>query len=48
VANAELDAQGHAAYNFDLTWVLPTLPRISEVDHVHAGSIAATLEPGGT
>jgi fructokinase len=48
VANAELDAEGHATYNFDLTWVLPTLPHISEVDHVHTGSIAATLEPGGT
>ena len=48
MANAELDAEGHATYNFDLTWVLPTLPQISEVDHVHTGSIAATLEPGGT
>ena len=48
VANAEIDAEGHATYNFDLTWVLPTLPHISEVDHVHTGSIAATLEPGGT
>ena len=45
---AELDAEGHATYNFDLTRVLPTLPHISEVDHVHTGSIAATLEPGGT
>ena len=48
VANAEIDAEGHATYNFDLTWVLPTLPHISEVDHVHTGSIAAILEPGGT
>ena len=47
VANAEIDAEGHATYHFDLTWVLPTLPRIREVDHVHTGSIAATLEPGG-
>ena len=47
VANAEIDAEGHATYHFDLTWVLPTLPRIGEVDHVHTGSIAATLEPGG-
>jgi|SRR5690349_286596 len=48
VANAEIDAHGHATYHFDLTWVLPTLPHISEVDHVHTGSIGATLEPGGT
>jgi fructokinase len=47
VANAEIDAEGHATYHFDLTWVLPTLPHIGEVDHVHTGSIAATLEPGG-
>jgi fructokinase len=48
VANAEVDENGHATYHFDLTWVLPTLPRIAEVDHVHTGSIAATLEPGGS
>ena len=48
VANAGIDAQGHATYHFDLTWALPTLPHISEVDHVHTGSIAAILEPGGT
>jgi fructokinase len=48
VANAEIDAEGHATYHFDLTWVLPTLPHISEVGHVHTGSIGATLEPGGT
>lgn len=48
VANAAIDDEGHATYNFDLTWVLPTLPHIGKVDHVHTGSIAATLEPGGS
>ena len=48
VANADIDAEGHATYHFDLTWVLPTLPHIRDVDHVHTGSIGATLEPGGT
>ena len=36
VANAEIDAQGHATYHFYLTWVLPTSPHISEVDHAAA------------
>lgn len=45
-AAARLDANGAASYEFDLEWRLdPDL----EVDagHVHTGSIAATLPPGG-
>lgn len=46
-ATAHLDADGVATYDFDLTW------RVDEQDldgvgHLHTGSIAATLEPGGT
>ena len=46
-ATAHLDDEGVATYDFDLTW------RVGEQDldgvaHVHTGSIAATLEPGGS
>ena len=47
VAQATLDAQGQASYHFDLTWAVPDLAGIDPVDHVHTGSIAATIEPGG-
>lgn len=48
VAQATLDAQGQATYHFDLTWSVPDLAGIDPVGHVHTGSIAATIEPGGT
>lgn len=48
VADAAIDARGQATYTFDLTWVLPTVPDLDRVGHVHTGSIAATLEPGGS
>lgn len=48
VAQATLDAQGQASYHFDLTWAVPDLAGIDPVDHVHTGSIAATIEPGGS
>nr|NLI51674.1 carbohydrate kinase [Propionibacterium sp.] len=48
VAYASLDAEGRATYTFDLEWRLPTPPDTDAADHLHTGSIAATLEPGGT
>ncbi|MCW5953970.1 MAG: carbohydrate kinase [Propionibacteriaceae bacterium] len=45
-AAAQLDAGGAARYEFDLAWHLdPELPL--NTGHVHTGSIAATLKPGG-
>jgi fructokinase len=41
-----LDAQGHAAYTFDIAWTLrPTQPAFTP-RHVHLGSIAAVQDPG--
>lgn len=45
-AAAEVDAQGVATYEFDLQWQLPQLD-LADIGHVHTGSIAATLDPGG-
>lgn len=46
-AEVTLDVAGVAEYRFDLTWQIPvTLP--DGVDHLHTGSIAATLEPGAS
>ncbi len=45
VAHATLDRQGRASYRFDLTWSLPALA--GRPDHVHTGSLATVLEPGG-
>lgn len=47
VAMAYLDDQGRATYEFDLEWKVPTLPTPSEISHLHTGSFAATLAPGG-
>jgi fructokinase len=46
VAHASIDRHGQASYRFDLTWTVTPLP--GRYDHVHTGSIAATVEPGGT
>lgn len=46
-ATAHLDPTGAASYEFDLTWELPPLG-LEGVDHLHTGSLAATVEPGGT
>lgn len=46
VAYAQLDAVGRATYTFDLTWDVPDLD-VGAYGHIHTGSIAATLEPGG-
>jgi fructokinase len=48
VAYATIDARGQASYTFDLTWEVPDLSAANGVGHVHTGSIAATIEPGGT
>ncbi len=48
VAFAHLDADGRATYEFDLEWAVPDLSDLSRYGHLHTGSIAATLEPGGT
>lgn len=47
VAYATIDARGQATYRFDLTWDVPDLGDTSAIGHVHTGSIAATIEPGG-
>jgi len=46
VARATLDRRGQASYTFELTWSVP--PVTGRYGHVHTGSIAATLEPGGS
>lgn len=46
-AVALLDEHGSAEYQFDLEWKLAEVD-LAGVGHLHAGSIAATLEPGGS
>ncbi|OLT42625.1 kinase [Serinicoccus sp. CNJ-927] len=46
-ATAHLDADAVATYEFDLAWEVGPQD-LSGVGHVHTGSIAATLEPGGS
>ena len=47
-AAAHLDAAGVATYQFDLDWRLdPAQVPVPAGSHVHTGSIAATLSPGG-
>jgi fructokinase len=48
VAFAHVDEHGHATYDFDLTWEVPPIPDLSTFGHLHTGSIAVTLEPGGS
>ena len=48
VAFARIDADGHANYEFDLNWAVPQLPDLEPFGHLHTGSIAATVEPGGS
>lgn len=47
VAHATLDASGAASYVFDLEWQVAAVPGLTAYGHVHTGSIAAVLEPGG-
>jgi len=47
-ATARLDRAGVATYEFDLEWVLdPGAVIVAEGAHLHTGSLAATLAPGG-
>lgn len=48
VAFAHIDDQGHASYEFDLSWEVPAEVELGAFGHLHTGSIGATLEPGGT
>lgn len=48
VAFARVDDEGRATYEFELTWKVPQVPDLSAFGHLHTGSIAATLEPGGS
>lgn len=48
VAHASVDAAGVATYTFDLEWDLAPVAASAAYGHVHTGSIAAVLEPGGT
>lgn len=48
VAHATLDAHGAARYTFELDWQLSPVPSPAAYAHLHTGSIAAVLEPGGT
>jgi len=48
LAYALLDELGRAKYEFDLTWEVPPLPHPGDIAHLHTGSLAATLEPGGS
>lgn len=45
-AVARLDAQGAAAYTFDLEWDLGALPVTGAPSVVHVGSLSALREPG--
>ena len=45
-ATARLDPDGVADYDFDLAWDLAPQD-LEGVGHLHTGSVAATLEPGG-
>jgi fructokinase len=47
VAHATLDASGAATYVFDIDWRLAPIADLTAYGHVHTGSIAAVLEPGG-
>jgi fructokinase len=48
VAYARLDEEGRATYEFDLEWNVPPIDAPEQYTHLHTGSIAATLEPGGS
>lgn len=47
-ANAHLDPTGQASYDFDLVWDVPKLPAPASLAHLHTGSFATTLDPGGS
>lgn len=45
-AIATIDDSGAAVYDFDLHWDLRPVTGLDDFNHVHTGSIAATLTPG--
>jgi len=45
-ATAQLDAEGRAAYTFDLRWDPDPMPSPAGFDVVHVGSLGAALDPG--
>lgn len=47
-AQVKLDAQGRASYRFNINWNLPDDVVPPRTDLLHAGSIAAWLEPGAS
>ena len=48
-ATATIAPNGSASYDFDLLWdFTPDMVHSGDCDHVHTGSIGATLEPGAT
>lgn len=47
-ARADIDETGAASYIFALYWDPGHIQIPASVEHVHTGSIAAVLEPGGT
>lgn len=47
-ATAHLDARGAATYEFDLDWQLDEGVTPQPGVHIHIGSFAVTLEPGGS
>lgn len=46
IANAHINENGQATYDFELEWQVPPLPEVSTISHLHTGSFAATLAPG--
>jgi len=47
-AQAHLDSQGKASYEFDFAWQAPAIPGDLQPLVIHTGSLAATVEPGGS
>jgi fructokinase len=45
-AMAEIQADGSAAYSFDIDWRLPEEIELPAARHIHLGSLSAFLEPG--
>lgn len=46
LAEATLDEQGRATYEFDILWDVPPISNSREYGHLHTGSMAATIAPG--
>ncbi|CAM3911439.1 carbohydrate kinase family protein [Tsukamurella ocularis] len=46
LAYANVDAEGRATYEFDLTWEVPAVESLERYGHLHTGSFAVTLAPG--